>query len=53
MISKDGTYIKCDYESGCIMQIRNNKWAKIKAPDWFLGHKNHFCPVHKPARRGV
>jgi hypothetical protein len=42
--------IVCD-EPRCKASIRNHRWGKTKAGDWFFarGNDDAYCPKHVPA----
>lgn len=36
-------------EDGCEAQIKNNRWARTKASNWFFTRDNKaYCPDHHP-----
>jgi hypothetical protein len=49
MLSEDGQFIVCNVPD-CVEQIRNHRWGKTKASDWFFSRddKVALCPKHRP-----
>lgn len=49
MITEDGEFIQCD-EEGCEAKVKNHRWGKTKAEDWFFERQDDiaWCPDHVP-----
>lgn len=49
-VTRDGQHLRCDAPECATALVKNHRWAKTRAADWFTTRDGkHYCPDHLPA----